>query len=159
MYRAKKDGAALLGWKHPWEHWAQTKMAETMFIISSTGWISQPYTSRYTKYHKLELRMSMYSQFANTMISSISIPIGWAPICASLLTHRLPHPQSEIYLFISSSSILYRRRCFWWPGSMPIFRRPIMRASWGNIVRSANQANKKLAIASPSNHVAKPSDK
>ncbi|PYH40685.1 uncharacterized protein BP01DRAFT_307721 [Aspergillus saccharolyticus JOP 1030-1] len=20
MYRAKKDGAALLGWKHPWDH-------------------------------------------------------------------------------------------------------------------------------------------
>jgi hypothetical protein len=20
MYRAKKDGPALLGWKHPWEH-------------------------------------------------------------------------------------------------------------------------------------------
>lgn len=21
MYRAKKDGPALLGWKHPWDHW------------------------------------------------------------------------------------------------------------------------------------------
>lgn len=31
MYRAKKDGPALLGWKHPWDHWVDTDEPPSRF--------------------------------------------------------------------------------------------------------------------------------
>ena len=36
MYRAKKDGPALLGWKHPWEHWGNNSgaLASRSFEVS-----------------------------------------------------------------------------------------------------------------------------
>ena len=38
MYRARKDGPALMGWKHPWDHWTREKVStrRSFRIMGST---------------------------------------------------------------------------------------------------------------------------
>lgn len=146
MYRAKKDGPALLGWKHPWDHWWPLHMWINTMSVSI-----RLYSPIFQDYHLSSGNERRDSKSSHTVRSYRSIALP-------LISNAMYVSKTKAHVSISSSSTLYWRRCLRFPGRSRVFKWPIARESRGKNLRSVTHESRNVLVASAKSQNAKPLD-